>query len=627
MPDGRFEPDWASAGTTMATFTVTTKDDLVNAGDGVLSLREALAAADATPTVADTIKFDVAAMGGNRIVLAGSQLTIASDVTIDGDRNDDGTNIAISGGGTSRILSIEGSQTDVTLTDLELRDGREHGARGDSVSGGAIMSSSKSLIITRTVFSGNSVYDPYNPNPGGAIFFSGSVIKIADSLFTGNSAWDGGAIAVPNPSAAMTITSSIFQGNRGVDGGAINVAGDVTMTQSSIRDNVAAYYHDGAGGGAIIGGYGLILASCISGNSGYYGGGGIIANDLRVVNSTITNNNVENRYSNFGGGGIFAGNLILINSTITGNNVSGGDYRDGLGGGIRADTLTIANSIVAGNTAAGAGAIPDIAAATLHSNGHNIFGSSVAGAASGDLQNVPTSRLFAGGLADNGGPTLTIALLDDPTNPALGGADPADAPATDQRGVVRPLPAGTDPDIGAFELDQTTSGPTVILGTNRGETLLGTPGDDLMRALGGDDILRGFGGADQLFGGNGNDLLLGKGGLDRVHGGAGADRFALRLLSDAPAGGPVYDEVLDFSRAQHDRIDLSRLDAKGGVPGDQAFTFVGTAEFSAAGQLRYAATADGDFLVSGNVDRDLHTDFALVVRSDLAGLRAGDFIL
>ena len=148
-----------------------------------------------------------------------------------------------------------------------------------------------------------------------------------------------------------------------------------------------------------------------------------------------------------------------------------------------------------------------------------------------------------------------------------------------------------------------------------------------MRAFGGDDILRGFGGDDQLFGGNGNDLLLGKGGLDRMHGGAGADRFALRLLSDAPVGGPGHDEVLDFSRAQHDRIDLSRLDAKGGVAGDQAFTFIGTAEFSAAGQLRYEATADGDFLVSGNVDRALDAEFALVVRTDLAGLKAGDFIL
>ena len=82
----------------------------------------------------------------------------------------------------------------------------------------------------------------------------------------------------------------------------------------------------------------------------------------------------------------------------------------------------------------------------------------------------------AAGLADNGGPTQTIALRDAADNPALGGADPADAPATDQRGVARPQPAGTNPDIGAFELSQTgrratrSSAPTgddVSRGTRR----------------------------------------------------------------------------------------------------------------------------------------------------------------
>jgi len=62
---------------------------------------------------------------------------------------------------------------------------------------------------------------------------------------------------------------------------------------------------------------------------------------------------------------------------------------------------------------------------------------------------VGNSDLFATGeLADNGGPTPTIALLDSPDNPAIDGADPARAPATDQRGEGRQRA----PDIGAFEL-------------------------------------------------------------------------------------------------------------------------------------------------------------------------------
>ena len=75
----------------------------------------------------------------------------------------------------------------------------------------------------------------------------------------------------------------------------------------------------------------------------------------------------------------------------------------------------------------------------------NIFGSDVDGNAPSDRENVPVSLLFAGGLADNGGPTQTIALRDAADNPALGRADPAIAPATDQRGVPRPQPEGTIP--------------------------------------------------------------------------------------------------------------------------------------------------------------------------------------
>lgn len=55
-----------------------------------------------------------------------------------------------------------------------------------------------------------------------------------------------------------------------------------------------------------------------------------------------------------------------------------------------------------------------------------------------------------GPLADNGGPTLTMALL--PGSPAIDAGSAVGAPATDQRGVARPQGPGVD--IGAFELQQ-----------------------------------------------------------------------------------------------------------------------------------------------------------------------------
>ena len=52
-----------------------------------------------------------------------------------------------------------------------------------------------------------------------------------------------------------------------------------------------------------------------------------------------------------------------------------------------------------------------------------------------------------GPLADNGGPTLTHALL--AGSPAIDAADDGVCPATDQRGVVRPQGMGCD--VGAYE--------------------------------------------------------------------------------------------------------------------------------------------------------------------------------
>lgn len=52
-----------------------------------------------------------------------------------------------------------------------------------------------------------------------------------------------------------------------------------------------------------------------------------------------------------------------------------------------------------------------------------------------------------GPLSDNGGPTLTVALL--PGSPAIDAGNTALAPATDQRGYPRPFEAAAD--IGAFE--------------------------------------------------------------------------------------------------------------------------------------------------------------------------------
>ena len=94
-------------------------------------------------------------------------------------------------------------------------------------------------------------------------------------------------------------------------------------------------------------------------------------------------------------------------------------------------------------------------------------------------------------------------MRDAADNPALGGADPAAAPATDQRGVARPQPTGTNRDIGAFELAQSPKA------RRSGQWIDGTPGDDVLRGTAGAELIRGRAGADRLWGLAGDDQLFG----------------------------------------------------------------------------------------------------------------------
>jgi Ca2+-binding RTX toxin-like protein len=142
----------------------------------------------------------------------------------------------------------------------------------------------------------------------------------------------------------------------------------------------------------------------------------------------------------------------------------------------------------------------------------------------------------------------------------------------------------------------------------------------------GDDNLNGGLGDDRLVGGDGEDVLIGGRGADVLFGGAGADRFTFGALADSTVDPAGRDRVRDFSQAQGDRLDLSRLDAEPGPPGDQAFDFLGFAAFSGtAGEVRMQMF-DGHTLVQADTTGDGLADFAVLLRGMVA-LTAADFIL
>src|SRR3954468_10408739 len=97
----------------MATLTVTTTADVVNADDGVLSLREAVAQSNATTTV-DTINF-ASFIECQTLLLTAGEIVVSRDVKVDGDLNNDGRAVTIDGGDHSRILNVVGGETDSVL--------------------------------------------------------------------------------------------------------------------------------------------------------------------------------------------------------------------------------------------------------------------------------------------------------------------------------------------------------------------------------------------------------------------------------------------------------------------------------------------------------------------------------
>jgi len=117
------------------------------------------------------------------------------------------------------------------------------------------------------------------------------------------------------------------------------------------------------------------------------------------------------------------------------------------------------------------------------------------------------------------------------------------------------------------------------------------------------DALRGGGGADVISGGGGGDLLIGNG---------GADRFEYAATGQSTTGG--IDRIDDFAHLL-DKIDLSLIDARPSLAGDQAFTFIGSAAFTAGntGQVRAFQVSPGLWYVQADINGDRNADLTIHV--------------
>ncbi len=420
-----------------ATFTVTKFTD---SNDGVCdsdcSLREAIAAANLRPSP-DQIQLD-----SGTYLLTIPTLRDAENDSVDEDGNaigdlDIADDLVLVGKGAAATI-IDGNQGDrvlevlstakVTVEDLTIRNGLM------SEMGGGL-SNSGTLLLNRVHVVDNRAASAFRIGHGGGLFNDGT-LTVTNSLLANNHAAGGEA-------------------SYG-EGGAIRNDGVMTMTQSTIQNNRVSDDNDyGIGGGIVNQGALHIERSTLTDNHTVRGPGGAIANRLggrlKVINSTISANGSGS------GGGIANGNefddpgaVMLIHTTIA-NNIGGGLYNRGV--------TTATNTIIAGN-------LLDVdekttaqncfSAGTFTSLGATLLGNvgNCPSDGPGDItiDNTTVFTALLGPLADNGGPTLTHALL--AGSVAIDSANAANCAmaavgGVDQRGVLRPQ--GPACDIGAYE--------------------------------------------------------------------------------------------------------------------------------------------------------------------------------
>jgi|GEM_PF-3046750 len=133
----------------------------------------------------------------------------------------------------------------------------------------------------------------------------------------------------------------------------------------------------------------------------------------------------------------------------------------------------------------------------------------------------------------------------------------------------------------------------------------------------GADSLFGFSGADDLNGGAGADILVGGEGNDLLRGGAGADRFVFAV-------GDGRDDILDFSHAQGDQIDLRSIDPSLDYD-DQALSLV-TGAFTAIGQVRIDIVG-ADSVILVNLDSNFSTAELVIDVLGVVTLTGADLLL
>lgn len=341
-------------------------------------------------------------------------------------------------------FSVFGFSTDAgpsSLTGLTVSNGRAVSS-GGFVIGGGIRNAEGSLTLTGVVVRGNEAVAEGGSDDraeGGGVYSEGP-LTLRESFVTKNA-------ARASEGTSETVAA----------GGGVAAFDALTVERSTISGNVA----EASGGGGI---------------ASARGGGLLTPDQTEIELSTISGNSVDaedgGTQTRAAGGGITAFEANLTGTTVTGNSATSSGQA--LGANLDAFMTTAVRDSIVSNPLGDA----DSCTGETVSGGYNLDeDGSCEFEAGSDLVGVPAD--LDPELRDNGGPTLTHALLTGSIAIDRGNSFGA---TTDQRGLSRPsdFPAisnkegGDGSDIGAFELQvPPDSGPApqpILVGSEPGDT-------------------------------------------------------------------------------------------------------------------------------------------------------------
>ncbi len=389
------------------------------------------------------------------------------------------SNTAAGGGG------IDNNNGSVTMMGGLVAD---NSATDSAGSGGGIRSSNYLKLVGATVQHNRSV------GSGGGILASDQLI-VLDSVIAYNDGFQGGGLSITggtldhtsittntamyggglfNNGTTDLVNGSVLDDNIAFQGGGVYNNGTLIVDHSGIRSNTTITYCLGCSNGAgVYNAYNLQLNSAIIASNQTASGSGAGVFNASSGSITAGNSAIVNNTAGLGSGGGISntGTLSMTNVTLSGNaaNGDGGGLANtnsarlsyvtiahntadndgdgaGMGGGVaNTGALTVTASII-GNNQVKTGLSADCYG-TLNSADYNVLETMASCTVVGATAHNHTSVDPALDLLTNLSGTWVHPLL--AGSIAINNGDPTHCPATDQRGVARPI--GLTCDIGAFE--------------------------------------------------------------------------------------------------------------------------------------------------------------------------------